>query len=98
MKKTTLKVETLVGTFTRKTASPYKFAVVRSSERSDKVYRDSLVPGSDVYRGGVNGHWIKDKGFVVSYHGSEEAAIKAANGRSAYVSNDTVIGIFPVSV
>ncbi|MGF6996733.1 hypothetical protein [Paraburkholderia sp. GAS32] len=82
-----LKVVTPVGTFTRETATPYKFAKVWAAPR----FRHAFESGATV---GKPGHWTKNKGYEVTFHQTREAAEAA---KCKWVSDATLIGVFPVS-
>src|SRR6185295_9082204 len=62
----TLIVSTPVGPFNRKTDSRYTFVNVWASPRAAAV-----AASPNPYRGGVDGRWVKDRGFAVTWHGSE---------------------------
>lgn len=95
MAKTTLKVTTPVGEFTRATATAYTHAVVRKSPRAMGVFERAQA-GGDVYKGGVQGRWIKDRGFAVTWHGSERAAKNAAAADYTWDGQTEVVGVFAI--
>lgn len=87
-----LSVETPHGVFTRTTTTPYTHVVVRSCERSQKVYDER---GPKLYSNGVTGRWIKDRGYAVTWHKSERAARDAAAKPYVWAAS-TVLGIYAV--
>lgn len=94
--KQTLKVVTAVGEFTRTTNTAYQFAVVRNSPRA-KDYFDRVESGAaKADKTGVTGRWLKDRGFAVTWHGSEAAARSAAAKPYDWDSKAELIGVFTV--
>jgi len=87
----TLIVSTPVGPFNRKTDSRYTFVNVWASPRAAAV-----AASPNPYRGGVDGRWVKDRGFAVTWHGSEANARKAAAGGYQWDNAATLVGTFPV--
>jgi hypothetical protein len=94
--KKTLKATTPAGEFSRETATAYAFVVVRKSPRA-AAFVESANSGAQVYRGGVNGRWLKDRGYAVTWHGSEKAAKAAAGKPYDWDSKTELVGVFPVS-
>ena len=90
----TIKVITPVGDFTRSTKSNYTHAVVRRSERARAAYEEFLLSGQK--QSGVDGRWVKDRGFAVTYHTSKRAARNAAKKQYGYDSKAEVVGIYEV--
>jgi hypothetical protein len=89
MAKKTLKIITPDGVFTRTTNTAYTHAVVRRSERAYEAYINPR------YKSGVQGRWIKDRGFGVTWHGSEQAAQAAARKPYGWDGSIDVVGIYP---
>lgn len=87
--KTTLKVETSVGQFTRTTATAYTHAVVRTCAAATRALEGN-------YKGGVYGRWAKDRGYAVTWHGSAAAAAKAAATPYVWDLKAVVVGVFAV--
>jgi len=48
-------------------------------------------------KSGLQGRWNKDRGYVVSWHGSERAARQSADKPNGYDPQATVLGVFPVA-
>ena len=92
----TIKVITPVGEFTRSTKSNYTHVVVRKSDRAKSVY-DKFVTTGEKSRSGVDVRWIKDCGFVVTYHNSLRSAGNAAKKIYRYDPKSEVIGIYEVA-
>ena len=71
-----LKITTPHGEFTRVATRPYMFAVVRTSPRAMEAYegRGTRIRSAC----GVTQRWIKDRGFAVTWHSTEQAARGAA--------------------
>jgi hypothetical protein len=92
----TIKVITPVGEFTRSTKSDYTHVVVRKSDSAKSVY-DKFLSSSDKSRSGVDARWIKDRGFVVTYHTSLRSAANAAQQKYPYDPAAEVIGIYEVA-
>ena len=92
----TIKVITPVGEFTRNTKSDYTHAVVRKSERANFRYQQFLATG-EKSGSGVDARWIKDCGFVVTYHNSLRSAGNAAKKIYRYDPKSEVIGIYEVA-
>lgn len=90
---TKLKAVTPHGIFTRKTATPYRYVVVRDCKRSHDTYLRFLDDGDK--REGVAGRWIKDFGYAVTWHQNIATATNAAKGEYDW-ADSTVLGIFPV--
>lgn len=84
------------GEFTRDSTKAYTHAVVRTSPRALRTFE--RYGGSTKGTSGVDSRWVKDRGFVVTYHGSEAAAKNAASEPYDYDSKTTVVGVFPVTV
>jgi hypothetical protein len=93
----TIKVTTPVGEFTRKTSTDCTHAVVRRSENARAAYERFLSTGKRSPLSTDN-RWIKDRGFVVSYHSSERAARAAAQQTYQWDKNAEVIGIYEVTI
>ena len=87
--KRSLKITTPHGEFNRKTNTAYTHAVVRESIRAQQAL-------TQTYTSGVHGRWIKDRGFAVTWHGSEQAARNAAAKPYLWDATTAVLGIFPV--
>ena len=47
-------------------------------------------------KNGVDARWVKDRGFAVTWHGSEGAARKAAAAPYGWDRSTGVVGVFPV--
>jgi len=92
----TIKVTTPVGEFTRSTKSDYTHVVVRKSDRAKSVY-DKFSSSGEKSCLGVDARWIKDRGFVVTYHTSLRSAANAAKQKYFYDSKSEVIGIYEVA-
>jgi hypothetical protein len=92
----TIKVTTPVGEFTRSTKSDYTHVVVRKSDRAQSVY-DKFVTTGEKSGSGVDARWVKDRGFVVTYHTSLRSAANAAKQKYFYDSKSQVIGIYEVA-
>jgi len=86
--KRTLKITTPYGEFNRKTDTAYTHAVVRDCPRAHEALTDVRVFG-------VSRRWKKDRGFAVTWHGSEQAARNAA-AKDYMWGASTVLGIFSV--
>lgn len=86
----TLSATTPEGEFTRKTAIAYTHIVVRSCQRAFAT----LIGTKPTY--GVHARWYKDRGFVVTWHSSEKAAIKASAQPYAWAES-IVLGVYPVN-
>src|SRR5262245_8153890 len=96
MSKFNCKITTQVGEFTRKATKPYSHAVVRTSPRAMGAFERAQAghkSGSN-----VNQRWAKDRGFAVTWHGSEAAARKAAAAPYIWDLSTQVVGIFAVEV
>jgi hypothetical protein len=93
MAKMVLKVQTPVGEFNRSTKTAYTHAVVRESERAMGEFKDAQN-GGHVF--GVGQRWAKDRGYAVTWHGSEKAAKKAAEVPYMWDRSAKVVGVFPV--
>lgn len=91
----TIVAVTPVGLFARTTKSDYTHVVVRESERAKAVYDNFLSTGKKSF--GVNNRWIKDRGFVVTYHNSLRSAENAAKQKYFYDYSSKVIGIYEVA-
>jgi len=96
-----LSISTPHGEFTRVSTTPYTHAVVRTCPRAAKSYELSktAVPGSYEARNlksGVDARWVKDRGFAVTWHGSEAAARNAASKPYVWDSATGPAEIFPV--
>lgn len=79
-----LKIVTPHGEFTRKSTTAYTHAVVRTSQRAADclaAYERNKHDAAKVryYKDGVQARWVKDRGFAVTWHGSEAAARNAAS-------------------
>lgn len=87
-KKIKLAVETKYGTFTRITGTAYKFCVVTVPlSRFGETFTgaDELAAKLAGRKSGVMARVLKDRGYLVSWHSSHKAAIKAAqDGNSHY--------------
>ena len=100
MAKSTLTATTPFGDFSRKTDSPYTHVVVRSP---DCNWREVHSPEELVAKfgsghgkgGGVFGRYVKDRGYIVSWHSSASAAISA---KPAGYCDSKLLGVFPVNV
>jgi len=95
MSKLNLKVITPVGEFTRSTNTKYSHAVVRNSPRAMAAFQLHQAAGSRRLTG-VSARWIKDRGFAVTWHGSEAAALKAAAGKYLWDNSQDVVGVYEV--
>jgi hypothetical protein len=82
-----LSAVTPVGTFTRVTATEYKFAKVWSGERFAR-YATTRASG------GKPGQWHKNKGFEVTWHATRDAAERA---KQKWDSSAVCVGIFEVA-
>ncbi|NCU72208.1 MAG: hypothetical protein EBY66_04210 [Candidatus Fonsibacter lacus] len=91
----TIKVITPVGEFTRSTKSNYTHAVVRKSELANNIYQQFLQTGKK--QSGVDGRWIKDCGYAVTYHTSLRSAANVAQQKYPYDPKSEVIGIYEVA-
>lgn len=89
----TLKINTPHGEFTRQTNTPYTHAVVRNCPRAMEAFERKQIQGK-VF--GVSQRWAKDRGFAVTWHGSEQTARNAATSKYEWDHSATVVGIFPV--
>ena len=101
MAKLNLKITTAHGTFTRSTATAYTHAVVRSSRRANDCYlpiaNGTATPDQLSWaKSGVTARWIKDRGYAVTWHGSEQAARNAAAKPYFWDATTVVLGTFPV--
>jgi hypothetical protein len=92
----TTKVITPVGEFTRKTNSRYTHVVVRQSKRAHAVYENFLVTGKRSVLSTEN-LWIKNRGFALTYHSSQQSAWNAAKQKYDWDSSATVVGIYEVA-
>jgi aspartokinase len=92
----TIKVVTPVGEFTRSTKSDYTHVVVRKSDKAKSVY-DRFVSSGEKSGCNVDARWIKDRGYAVTYHNSERAAVNAAKQKYGWDSKSEVIGIYEVA-
>ena len=88
-----LKIATPHGEFTRTATRPYMFAVVRNSPRAQATYNER---GTARRPSGVHARWIKDRGFAVTWHSTEQAARKAATSPYMWDGSLDVVGVFPV--
>ncbi len=93
--KQTLMITTPVGAFTRMTNSPYTHAVVRTSPRAAEVFAE-FEAGRVKDRSGVDGRWVKDRGYAVTWHMSEAAAKRAAEKGYTWDLHTTVVGVYAV--
>jgi hypothetical protein len=91
----TIIVSTPVGEFSRKTNTPYTHAVVRKSVKAQSVYERFLSTGVRSVLN-VNNRWIKDRGFVVTYHNSLFAAINASEKEYRWDRLTEVVGVYEV--
>jgi hypothetical protein len=82
-----LRAVTPVGTFTRATATPYKFVKVWTSARFQKYATTRASVGKP-------GQWHKDKGYDVTWHQTREAADRA---KCKWDSNAELVGVFAVA-
>ena len=87
-----LKVNTPYGEFTRSTKTAYTHAVVRTCARAMDTLARKDERGMNSR---VIGRWIKDRGYAVTWHGSEVAARSAAAKPYGW-ADSIVVGIFPV--
>jgi hypothetical protein len=97
----TLKAVTPQGEFTRGTATPYSHAVVRHSPRAQGLYQKVQAGDADGInsaKSGAQARWVKDRGFVVSWHTTEKSALSAAASTYGYDPDTTVLGIYPVTI
>jgi hypothetical protein len=92
----TIKVITPVGEFTRSTNSQYTHAVVRKSERANRVYQQFLQT-NERSSSGVDARWVKDRGYAVTYHASLRSAANASQQKYPYDCAAEVIGIYEVA-
>lgn len=106
-KKINLTVTTPHGTFSRKTESAYTHVCLSVPASRTEIDGDgkcvervfaspadfvAAYPG----KGGVFGRYVKDGGYVVSWHMSEATARRAfEKGNSAYVTTRS-LGVYPV--
>lgn len=99
MKKPTLTATTPHGVFTRATASPYTHIAVTSPRASyQRTYTgpEDLVSQWGARSFGVFARIVKDRGYVVTWHCSREAAEKRlAKGGNGYVRGES-LGVFAV--
>jgi hypothetical protein len=86
-----LKVSTPHGEFTRKATKAYTHVVVRKSERAMKSFNEPVWDSS-----GVQQRWQKDRGFAVTWHGSEGAARAAASKPYVWDSKTGPAEVFAV--
>lgn len=94
----TLKVSTPVGEFSRTTKTSYTHVVVREGVAAMDYYNKVQAgTAKNVWTSGVHGHWLKNRGYVVSWHGSEAAARNSASQPNGYDNNAKLVGIFPVT-
>jgi hypothetical protein len=96
MAKQTLNAVTPAGNFSRETNTPYQFVVVWNTPRAAAAAAE-IASNPKAYKSGVNGRWAKDRGFGVTWHGSEHAAQNAARGGYVWDGAATLVGIFPVA-
>jgi len=93
VKKTTLKISTPHGEFTRTTGTAYTHAVVAiAASRCGTTFATpaDVVAYCDNSKSGVMARVLKDRGYIVSWHSSAAAAQKAAiKGNSAYFTTHT---------
>lgn len=92
-----LKTTTSAGEFTRATNVPYTHVVVWNSPRATTAYARRNDPTFHHSGRGVHARWIKDRGYAVTWHGSERAAQSAAHKGYGWDAAATPIGIFPVA-
>lgn len=89
-KKTTLKINTPMGEFTRTTATAYTHVVVaiaasRCGEKFNGPEDCAAHCAPHAWSGGIHARILKDRGYIVSWHSSETNARKAAEkGNSDY--------------
>jgi len=96
-----LKIETPVGTFTRKATRQYTHAVVHQSPRAMTEFLAMTSPDATEdqkrwAKSGVTGRWVKDRGYAVTWHSTEAAARKAAAAPYGWDGSVAKIGIFAV--
>ena len=101
MAKRTLKITTPHGEFTRTTDTAYTHAVVRTSERAYGSYlpiaNGTATPDQLRWaKSGVTARWIKDRGYAVTWHGSEQAARNAAAKDYSHDKKTGPATIYPV--
>lgn len=98
MSKQTLTATTPHGTFTRTTETAYQFVAVGSPNGKFKSPEDFMAKcnGSGRPMGGVYGRVFKDRGYLVSWHSSREAAERAlAKGNNSYIKGEP-LGVYAV--
>lgn len=109
MPKPILTAVTPHGTFTRQTATQYTHVVVRECEEArgaaerlaNRIQQAQAEGWSPIAIAknlacGVDARWAKDNGYAVTWHGSEGAARKAADGKYLYDWSARVLGIYEV--
>lgn len=86
-----LTAATPVGVFTRASSSAYTHIVVWNSPRAMRATADGAA-----VRGAVARRWVKDHGYGVTWHLSEQAA-KSAARKYGWDLDATLVGVFPVT-
>lgn len=94
MSKKTLRAATLVGEFTRKTNSPYRFVCVREPIGGAAHFCENNK--ARAAGGGVFARYLKDRGYVVSWHLTQAAAFKQLSGPVIYYIASAPVGVYPV--
>lgn len=94
MAKRIASAQTTVGEFTRETEVQYTHVVVRRSTRAAAVLAQFERGEYKGKRSGIDARWIKDRGFVVSWHNSEAAAKAASTKAYPYDARAELVGIF----
>ena len=89
-----LSITTPVGTFTRNTNTSYKAVVVWKSPRAERDVADILASGGKL--SGVDARWAKDNCFGTTWHGTREAALKAAQAGYKWDGEATLVGVFNI--
>jgi len=91
MANATLTAVTPVGTFTRTTASPYKFITVWTSPRA--IREVSSIKARGGILDGVHGRWNKDNCYGTTWHNSHPGTPKSYKWDEAA----TLVGVFEVN-
>lgn len=88
-------IKTPHGDFTRTSNSPYQWAIVRRSPRAAAIFAKAEAGDTSVLWGSY-ARWVKDRGYIVTWHGSQDAAAKAASTPCRADLRAEVVGIFSV--
>lgn len=94
-KKIVLHVNTICGEFTRTTNSPYKFVCVREPLGGAAAFCANNK--ARAVGGGVFARYMKDRGFIVSWHMTKAAALKQLAGPTIYYVASAPVGVYPVT-